>query len=164
MIFCRRKFQGIARAALCSTIIGVTAFGAVSAWAAEDLKLRPGVSFTQDLDTGFPIVGKDMDDCKIPPGSAAIIFFGACGDLNTNRQAKRFVDLYRKVNSKDLKYVVIDVDHASNDDAKNLVKTYYRGYIPSEVLLDKTGKITWNHDGECELSVVKSQVDKVVGD
>jgi hypothetical protein len=163
MIFCRRKLKAIVRAVLCS-LICATAFGARQAWAAEDLKLRSGVSFTQDLDTGFPIVGKDMDDCKIPSGSAAIIFFGASGDLNTNRQAKRFVDLYRKVNAKDLKYVVIDVDHASNDDAKNLVKTYYRGYIPSEVLLDKTGKVAWNHDGECELSVVKSQVDKVVGE
>lgn len=152
----------IAHAAFCSALCAIT-YGAAVAPAAEDLKLRPGVSFTQDLDTGFPIVGKDMDDCKIPSGSAVLMFFGASGDLNTNRQAKRFVDLYRKINSKDLKYIVIDVDHAPNDDAKNLIKTYYRGYIPSEVLLDKSGKIVWNHDGECELSVVKSAVDKVIG-
>jgi len=163
MIIFRRSIKRIARALLGSTLCATT-FGALIAPAAEDLKLRPGVSFTQDLDSGFPIVGKDMDDCKIPPGSAAIIFFGASGDLNTNRQAKRFVDLYRKINSKNLKYVVIDVDHPANDDAKALVKTYYRGYIPSEVLIDKSGKVAWNHDGECELSVVKSQVDKVVGD
>lgn len=162
-MLCCRQFKKIAYPVLCS-LIGATVFGAAAVDAADDLKLRPGVSFTQDLDSGFPIVGKEMDDCKIPSGVAAIIFFGASGDLNTNRQAKRFVDLYRKSNSKELKFIVIDVDHASGDDAKSLVKTYYRGYIPSEVLLDKTGKVVWNHDGECELSVVKAQVDKVVGD
>src|SRR5271168_1119812 len=122
MIFCP-IIKGIA-GAIFGTLLCATTFSITAAPAAEDLKLRPGVSFTQDLDNGFPIVGKDMDDCKISPGSAAIIFFGASGDLNTNRQAKRFVDLYRKINAKDLKYVVIDVDHAPNDDAKNLVKTY----------------------------------------
>ena len=32
------------------------------ALAAEDLKLRPGVSFTQDLDSGFPILANKIDD------------------------------------------------------------------------------------------------------
>jgi len=156
-----RRF--IARAVLCSTLCATT-LSITAGLAADDLKLRFGVSFTQDLDNGFPIVGTNMDDCKIQPGLACIIFFGASGDLNTNRQAKRLVDLYRKINAKELKFIVVDVDHAPNDDAKNLVRTYYKGYIPSEVLLDKKGKVVWNHDGEVELSVIKSQVDKVAGE
>src|ERR1700677_2234067 len=68
----------------------------LAAVAAEDLQLRPGVSFGQDIDNGFPIVGKKMDDVVLEPGRAPLLFFAAVGDLNTNRQAKRVVELYRK--------------------------------------------------------------------
>lgn len=130
--------------------------------AADDLKLRPGVSFTQDLDSGFPIVASNMDDCRCDGGSPALIFFGASGDLNTNRQAKRVVDIYHKVNPKEIKFVVIDVDHPVNDDAKKMIKNYYRGYIPFEVVLDKSGKVSWSQIGEVEIGILKAQIDKVL--
>jgi len=134
----------------------------LAAGAAEDLKLRPGVSFTQDIDNGFPIVATDMDDTKIEAGKPALLFFGASGDLNTNRQAKRLVDLYRKGNAKEVKFIVIDVDHATADDAKKLIKTYYQGYIPCQVILDKSGKKAWSQIGEVEQNVVKAQLGKVL--
>jgi hypothetical protein len=130
--------------------------------AADDLKLRAGVSFTQDIDSGFPIVATDMDDCSISQGTAAFIFFGASGDLNTNRQAKRIVDLYKKVQSHSLKFILIDVDHPTNDDARKLIKTYYKGYIPEQVIIDKNGKAVYNQIGEVELPVLKSQLEKHV--
>jgi hypothetical protein len=158
----------------------------VAAVAAEDLQLRPGVSFGQDIDNGFPIVGKKMDDAVLEPGRAALIFFGAAGDLNTNRQAKRVVELYRKVLERresdrkeldrkeldrkesdrkeldnDLKFIVVDVDHPLNDDGKKLIKAHYRGYIPYQVLIDKEGRVCWNQIGEVELSVLKKQIDKL---
>jgi hypothetical protein len=131
------------------------------AGAAEDLKLRPGVSFTQDIDNGFPIVATDIDDTKIESGKPTLLFFGASGDLNTNRQAKRLVDLSHKTNAKEVKFIVIDVDHATTDDAKKLIKTYYQGYIPCQVILDKNGKKTWSQVGEVEQGVVKNQLSKV---
>lgn len=132
------------------------------ALAAEDLKLRPGISFTQDLDTGFPIVATKMDDVKIEVGVPAIIFFGASGDLNTNRQAKRLVDLYERVDQGTVKFIVIDVDHATSDDAKKLIKSYYRGYIPFEVILDKNGKVEWSQIGEVDMGVLKHHVSQVI--
>jgi hypothetical protein len=129
-------------------------------YAADDLKLRAGVSFTQDIDAGFPIVAKDIDDCQIPPGKPVFIFFGASGDLNTNRQAKRIVDLYKKISSKSMKFILLDVDHPANDEARKLIKTYYKGYIPDQAILDKNGKLVWSQIGEAELGVLKSQADK----
>jgi hypothetical protein len=124
------------------------------------LKLRPGVSFTQDIENGFPIEGTNLDDCKISTTVPTLVFFGASGDLNTNRQAKRLVDLYKKTSPRAVKFVVIDVDHPVNDDAKALVKNDYKGFIPSQVIFDKHGKNVWSHDGELESNLVKSQLDK----
>ena len=130
--------------------------------AADDLKLRPGISLTQDIDNGFPITATNLEDCKVATTTPTLLFFGASGDLNTNRQAKRFVYLYKKIAPKALKYIVVDIDHPANEDAKSLIKTHYHGYIPAEVLLDKSGKVVWNHDGEIEFNLLKAQVDKVV--
>lgn len=135
--------------------------------AAEDLKLRPGISFTQDIDSGFPIVATDIDNASIDPSMPTIIFFGAACDLNTNRQAKRLVDIYHKIPKGQVKFIVIDVDHPANDDARKLIKTYYNppgktGYIPFEVILDKSGKAVWSQIGEVEVSVIKGQLDKVL--
>jgi hypothetical protein len=134
--------------------------------AAEDLKLRAGISFTQDIDSGFPIVATNIDDAQLAPGIPTLIFFGAACDLNTNRQAKRLVDIYHKTPKGEVKFIVIDVDHPGNDDARKLIKTYYNppgktGYIPFEVILDKNGKAAWSQIGEVEISVVKGQLDKL---
>lgn len=128
--------------------------------AAEDLKLRAGISFTQDIDNGFPIIGSNMDDCKVATATPTFIFFGAAGDLNTNRQAKRVVYLTKKMVAHSLKFIIVDIDHPPNDDAKMLIRNYYHGYIPGEVLLDKGGKTLWSHDGEVEYASLKTQVDK----
>ncbi len=50
-------------------------FGCVTgALAADDLKLRSGISYTQDIDSGFPIMGSNMDDCKIAVSTPTFIF------------------------------------------------------------------------------------------
>src|SRR5215470_244836 len=91
------------------------AYGAV--WAAEDLRLRDGISFYQDLDTGFPIIGQKMDDVLPAADRPTFIFFGAAGDLNTNRQARRVVELYRKYRASGLKFIVVDVDEPPGQEA-----------------------------------------------
>ncbi len=130
--------------------------------AAENLRLREGLSYEHDLDKGFPIIADKIDDLKIENGKVNFIFFGASGDLNTNRQAKRVVELYKKYKDGALKFVIVDVDHATSPDAKQLIKNYYQGYIPQEVILDKQGKTFWTHIGEVDLSALVSQIDKVM--
>jgi len=134
----------------------------LSARAAENLTLRKGVSFTEDKDNGFPILADKMDDATIDSGKPALIFFGASGDLNTNRQAKRLVSLYNKFKSKNLKFILVDVDHASNANATELLKKHYKGYIPCQVLLDDGGNSVWSKSGEIQEGDVAKQIEAVV--
>lgn len=130
--------------------------------AAEDLKLKEGISFSQDLDNGFPIEAEKLDDFAPGTGRPTFIFFGAAGDLNTNRQAKRIVDLYRKNRSTPLKFLIVDVDHALSPECKKLLKEYYRGYIPLQVLLNKSGEKAWSQTGEVDYRLMQLQVDKLL--
>lgn len=153
----RRLFRCLALAGLCLPTI-------VSVLAADNLRLRDGISFMHDLDKGFPIIADKMEDVKLDSGRPALIFFGAAGDLNTNRQARRVVDLYKKYKATGTKFIVIDVDHAGSSEARALIKSYYQGYIPGVVVLDKQGKSTWNHFGETDLASMVTQLDKVLED
>lgn len=118
-------------------------------WSAENLRLRAGISYVHDLDRGFPIIAEKVEDLKIESDKVTMIFFGAAGDLNTNRQARRLVDLYKKY-KEHVKFLVIDVDHPVNAEAKQLIKNYYQGYIPQQVIVDKAGKTFWTHVGESD--------------
>lgn len=138
------------------------AAAAAAAGAADELKLRPGISFSQDLDAGFPIVAEKIDDLDLEQGRPTFIFFGASGDLNTNRQARRVVDLYRHNRATALKFIVMDVDHATSAPARQLVRQYYGNYIPFEVVLDGSGKKVWSHEGEVDQRVLQLQIDKVL--
>jgi hypothetical protein len=133
-----------------------------SAFAAENLTLRKGVSFTEDKDNGFPIIADKMDDATIDSGKPTLIFFGASGDLNTNRQAKRLVGLYNKFKTKNLKFIVVDVDHSANTKATDLIKKHYKGYIPCQVLLDESGNSVWSKSGEVQEGDVAKQIETTV--
>ncbi|MBS1989498.1 MAG: hypothetical protein JSS86_09305 [Cyanobacteria bacterium SZAS LIN-2] len=130
--------------------------------AAEDLKLKKGISFTDDGDSGFPIDATKMEDMQLDPNKVTFIFYGASGDLNTNRQAKRLVDLYKSASNKAVKFILIDVDHPINAQATALIKSHYKGYIPFEVILDKTGKVVWSQIGEVENGVLNQQLDRAL--
>ncbi len=129
--------------------------------AAEDLELRKGVSFVQDIDSGFPIVANKFDDVSTENGKATLIFYGASGDLNTNRQAKRVVDLYKRVRTRPIKFILIDVDHPGSAQATELVKKHYKGYIPFQVILGPDEKVAWSQVGETETNVLETQINKV---
>lgn len=145
------------------TAIAVLALNpSLAAFAAEDLRLRDGISYYQDTDSGFPILATKLDDTEQEAGRPTFIFFAASGDLNSNRQAKRVVDLYKHFKDSKIKFVVIDVDHAKTESAKQLIKNYYQGYIPQEVLLDKTGNKIWSANGEVDSKTIESKVEAVV--
>jgi hypothetical protein len=131
------------------------------AFCAEDLELKNNTSFMQDVDNGFPIVAKKIEDDTIEAGTPAFIFFGAAADINTNRQAKRVIDLYNDFRKKKVKFIVIDVDHPSNQGVA-LVKRYYRGYVPAELIIDGQGQEHWSQIGETELQVMRKQLEQVL--
>jgi hypothetical protein len=130
--------------------------------AAENLRLAEGISFYQDIDTGFPIVAEKMEDVTPAADGPTFIFFGAPGDLNTNRQARRVVELYRRYRTSGVKFVVIDVDNPSGEGARQLIREHYRGYIPFEIILDKGGQKIWSKTGEIELRLLQGQLDRAL--
>ena len=134
----------------------------LAAQAAEDLHLREGISFYQDTDKGFPILASKIEDVEPETGRPTFIFFGASGDLNTNRQARRVVEIYKHFKDSRLKFVVIDVDHSPADPAKQILKNYYQGYIPAQVLLDKSGQKVWSANGEVDTRIIEGKIDSVL--
>lgn len=151
----------------CKTIILPVFFACALAFpapspAAENLRMRDGISYVHDLDQGFPIIADKMTDVELSTTHPSLLFFGAPGDLNTNRQARRIVEIYKKYKGDGVKFIVIDVDHPINDDAKKLIKAYYQNYIPGQLIFDRSGKQKWSRSGETEISVISGQLDKLI--
>jgi hypothetical protein len=113
---------------------------------ASNLSLAPDLSFTDDSSANFPIRGKNVSDGRIASDRPTAIFFGTAHCWNTNREAERFVALYRK-HAAEARFVVVDLEHASPDQ-KKLVSRFYRGYIPTLAFLDRDGNVVYNRAGE----------------
>jgi hypothetical protein len=113
---------------------------------ATELVLAPGLSFTDDSSSAFPIRGKDLADGSIASDRPTAIFFGTAHCWNTNREAERFVALYRKHRDA-ARFLVVDLERPSPDQAK-LVARFYRGYIPTLAFLDRRGNVVYNRAGE----------------
>jgi len=68
------------------------------------------------------------------------------------------VDLYQKYKGR-VQFVVIDLDIKRTERQQDLVKSYYRGYIPHVTVLDASGKPVYNSSGEIEESAISSILD-----
>ena len=113
---------------------------------AVNLSLAPGLSFTDDSSSAFPIRGQNLSDGKIASDRPTAIFFGTSHCWNTNREAERFVALYAK-HREDARFLVVDLDNLSADQRK-LVARLYRGAIPTVAFLDRKGTVVYNRAGE----------------
>ncbi|HEY2923417.1 MAG TPA: hypothetical protein VGJ98_00455 [Candidatus Eisenbacteria bacterium] len=113
---------------------------------ASDLTLAPGLSFTDDSSSAFPIRGENLTDGKIASDRPTAIFFGTSHCWNTNREAERFVAFYRK-HKDDARFLVVDLSSPSPDQ-RALVTRYSTGYIPTLAFLDRRGNVVYNRAGE----------------
>lgn len=113
---------------------------------ASNLFLAPDLSFTDDSSANFPIRGEGVSDGRIASDRPTAIFFGTAHCWNTNREAERFVALYRR-HAGEARFLVVDLQHASADQQK-LIARFYRGYIPTLAFLDRTGSVVYNRAGE----------------
>ena len=127
----------------------VAAYGltrATSARGATDLHLAPGLSFTDDSSDDFPIRGENLEDAESRPGRATVMFFGASHCWNTNREAERLVALYPKYRDR-VRFIIVDVNRPSAAQ-RPLMKSYYRGSIPTLVVLAPDGGPIYVRAGE----------------
>jgi hypothetical protein len=113
---------------------------------ASHLTLAPGLSFTDDSSSNFPIRGEDLKDGKIASDRPTAIFFGTAHCWNTNREAERFVALYSK-EKENTRFLVVDLDRPTADQ-KPLVSRFFKGYIPTLAILDRGGTVVYNQSGE----------------
>ncbi|MGE5275802.1 MAG: TlpA family protein disulfide reductase [Acidobacteriota bacterium] len=113
---------------------------------AMNLTLAPGLSFTDDSSSNFPIRGESLSDGRIASDRPTAIFFGTSHCWNTNREAERFVQLYRR-HGGEARFLVVDLDHPSPDQ-RALVSRFFGGYIPHVTFLDRRGQTVYNRAGE----------------
>src|SRR5260221_13249543 len=133
----------------CSTLAIAALLGCISrnrAIAADDLKLAPSLSFTDDSSSNFPIDGKNLADGAAPGDRATIVFFGTAHCWNTNREAERLVSVYPKYRGK-IDFVIVDLNRPSAEQ-RDLIGRYYHGYIPTIAILDSHGHAVYDRAGE----------------
>ena len=98
-------------------------------FAATNFKLNPDLNYSSDSDDGPPITGYDMQDGVIKNGKPAYIIFYHRECYNSKHQARRTVLLYAKYKDR-VEFIVVDLDSPRSVEQDNLVKSYYRNYIP----------------------------------
>lgn len=113
---------------------------------AMELALAPGLSFTDDSSSAFPIRGRSLEEGKIASDRPTAIFFGTSHCWNTNREAERFVALYAKRKDK-ARFLVVDV-HRPSPEQRPLVSRFFSSYIPTLAFLDSRGNVVYNRSGE----------------
>ncbi|HWO33745.1 MAG TPA: hypothetical protein VNO32_33535 [Candidatus Acidoferrum sp.] len=130
--------------------------------ASENLRLNPRLDYSSDSLDGPLISGDHMDEATSAGKPNYIIFYGE-GCFNSKRQARRTVDLYQKYKGR-VQFVVIDLGIKRTAQQQELVKSYYRGYIPHVTVLDASGKPVYNSAGEVEESAISSILDASLKD
>jgi predicted transcriptional regulator len=58
-----------------------------------------------------------------------------------------------------VQFVIIDLDKQRPAEQQQLVRKYYRGYIPHVVVLDAKGKAVYNEAGEISESEISRILD-----
>ena len=120
--------------------------GAADSGGAAALSLAPGLSFTDDSSSNYPIRGDNLGAAELAAGRPTIVFFGTSHCWNTNREAERLVAFYAK-HRDDARFLVVDLNHPSRAQ-KKLADAYYHGYIPTLAFFDSNGKVVYDKSGE----------------
>lgn len=131
---------------LCAIVVLGGLLATRPAAAADNLRLAPGLSFTDDSSSNFPIEGDHLGDGHVTRGRAAIAFFGASHCWNTNREAERVVALYPRFRDKMI-FLIVDVNHPS-DAQRSLLASHYHGSIPALAVFGPSGAVLYERAGE----------------
>jgi hypothetical protein len=140
------KSLALAFTIVAALVIGIAHATEAPGAPATDLKLAPGLSFSDDSSPNFPIVGKNLSDGSIASDHATVIFFGTANCWNTAREAERLVQIYPLYKDK-VHFVVVDLRSPSAAQ-RGLIARYYHGYIPTIAVIDSRGNVLYDRAGE----------------
>ncbi len=147
------------RKIVASTVL-LLAWNATSARAADNLKLNEHLDYQSDSADGPLITGDNMS-AGITTNRVNYVIIYAEGCYNSKRQARRTVKLYQKYRDR-VNFVIVDLDqHASSAQAP-LVSKYYKGYIPTVVILDSKGAALYSRAGEEDEDALAGLLDKAL--
>ncbi len=68
------------------------------------------------------------------------------------------MQLYEEYKGR-VQFVIVDLDRRRSAAQKDLLRKFYRGYIPHVTILDKTGKPVYDAAGEVEKSTLAGILD-----
>jgi len=122
-------------------------------FAIDNLKLNSILDYTSDSLDGPLITGDDAQSGFVAGKTNYVIIYGE-GCFNSKRQARRTVELYNKYRSQ-VHFVVVDLDSKRSPEQQQLVKQYYKGYIPHVLVLGANGKPLYDSTGEVDSKVIE---------
>jgi hypothetical protein len=134
-------------------LLFLSLLAAPTSFAIDNLKLNPHLDYGSDSADGPLITGSDAQSGFVPGKTNYVIMYGE-GCFNSKRQARRTVELYNKYRSQ-VHFVVVDLDVQRSSEQQELVKKYYRGYIPHVLVLDAHGEPLYNHAGEVDSGIIE---------
>lgn len=138
----------------------VWCFPSLRASAADNLKLNEHLDYQSDSADGPLITGSNMS-----AGTAAnrvnYVIIYAEGCYNSKRQARRTVNLYQKYRDR-VNFVVVDLDQHASPAQVPLLNRYYKGYIPTVVILDTKGAVVYDRAGEEDENALAELLDKAL--
>jgi thiol-disulfide isomerase/thioredoxin len=146
--------------AVFATALAIVTIKPLPAHAAENLKLNQHLDYTSDSQDG-PLITADHLEVGAVSGKPAYAIFYGEGCFNSKRQARRTVELYEKYKGR-VQFVVVDLDRPRSPAQEELVKKFYKGYIPHVVVLDRDGKTAYNSSGEVEEGEISKVLEKAL--
>ena len=141
-------------------LVVVLAVAVAPAYAAENLKLNEHLDYSSDSQDGPLITGDRLEDGAASDKPTYVIIYGE-GCFNSKRQARRTVELYEKYKDR-VQFAVVDMDKPRSAAQEDLVKRFYKGYIPHVTVLNLGGKIAYNNSGEVEQAEISKVLDKAL--
>src|SRR5882762_10831513 len=130
-------------------------------FAIDNLKLNSKLDYTSDSLDGRLITGDDAKSGFVPGKPNYVIIYGE-GCFNSKQQARRTVELYNKYRSQ-VHFVVVDLDVQRSPEQQELVKKYYKGYIPHVLVLDAQGEPLYDQSGEVDSGVIEDLFKRSAG-
>ena len=127
-------------------------------FAIDNLKLNSKLDYRSDSLDGPLITGDDAQSGFIQGKPNYVIIYGE-GCFNSKNQARRTVELYKKFHEQ-VHFVVVDLDVQRSPEQQQLVKRYYKGYIPLVVVLDASGNPLYNSSGEVDSRTMENIFEK----
>ena len=144
----------------CVLLLGMSLAVSLPAYTAENLKLNQHLDYSSDSQDGPLITGDHLEEGAASGKPSYVIIYGE-GCFNSKRQARRTVELYEKYKGR-VQFVVVDMDRQRSAVQEDLVKSFYKGYIPHVVVLNRDGKIAYNASGEVEEGEISKVLDKTL--